>query len=622
MKTRRFLVLLLFFVLGAVVAGCGVPVGVQRVGVEQAYHEINANVLNQGVLSTASLEVLHRRDLKGRFDEAPTEVLERLHKEACRDKNRELLFALSELSHFTAKQFFSREYYLTSAIYAYLYLFGDGNVDPLNPYDRRFRVASDLYNIGLAKAIEVAQDPEVEGSSKITPKNGTRELPMGQIEVEVSRPGFPWGKEQFAWFLPADAFEVHGLSVRTRDPGLGVPLIAIQPPPKDGKQRSGYLPPHIKIPATAFVRIKGGVCEMGSENLSASVELYSPFDVAEVQVGNRKVPLETDLTAPLAYSLEDSILWEFELGGFFSGGQTLLKTGLYMVQPYQREKIPVVFVHGTASSPARWAEMFNTLQGDKDIRGRYQFWFFIYTTGNPIGYSAGLLRESLEKVVNSLDPNGDDQALKQMVVIGHSQGGLLTKMMVIESGDKFLDNLGIKSVEELGLKGDESEIIRRSLIFEPLPFVRRVVFIATPQRGSFIAGNWIGKLSSKLVSMPTNIVKLTTDLFATIVIPPWLKGKIPSSVDNMSPGHPFIKTLGSIPVTPDVKQHSIIPVEGEGNPEKGNDGVVEYASAHIEDADSELVVRSGHSVQSNPLAIGEVRRILLEHKREFLKLQK
>lgn len=621
MTIYRFLVLFLLSVLAAGGAGCGVPIGVQRVGVEQAYHEINANVLNQGVLSTASLEVLHRRDLKGRFDEAPQEVLERLHKEACQDKNRELLFALSELSYFTAKQFSSRKHYRGSAIYAYLYLFGDDNVEPPSPYDRRFRVASDLYNLGLAKAMEISLDSEVEGSSKITPKSGTLELPMGQMKIEVSRPGFPWGKEQFAWFLPADAFEVYGLSVRTRDPGLGVPLIAIQPPPKDGKQRSGYLPPNIKIPATVFVRIKGGVCEMGSENLSASLELYSPFDVPEVQVGNRKVPLETDLTAPLAYSLEDSVLWDFEIGGFLSGGQKLVKTGLYMIQPYQRGKIPVVFVHGTASSPARWAEMFNTLQGDKDIRERYQFWFFIYATGNPIAYSAGLLRESLKKVVNSLDPNGDNLALKQMVVIGHSQGGLLTKMVVIESGHKFLDNLGIKSIEEIGLKGEESEILRRSLIFDPIPFVRRVVFIATPQRGSFVAGNWIGQLSAKLVTLPTNILKITTDLFAKIVIPPFMKGKIPTSVDNMSPGHPFIKTLGSIPVAPDVKQHSIIAVEGEGNPEKGNDGVVEYASAHIEDADSELVVRSGHSVQSNPLAIGEVRRILLEHKREFHKLR-
>jgi hypothetical protein len=41
--------------------------------------------------------------------------------------------------------------------------------------------------------------------------------------------------------------------------------------------------------------------------------------------------------------------------------------------------------------------------------------------------------------------------------------------------------------------------------------------------------------------------------------------------------------------------------------------VVAYRSAHIDEAVSELVVRSGHSVQGNPHATEEIRRILLEH---------
>ena len=47
--------------------------------------------------------------------------------------------------------------------------------------------------------------------------------------------------------------------------------------------------------------------------------------------------------------------------------------------------------------------------------------------------------------------------------------------------------------------------------------------------------------------------------------------------------------------------------------ETGDDGVVSYQSAHIPEAVSELVVRSGHSVQSNPYTVREVRRILLLH---------
>jgi len=355
---------------------------------------------------------------------------------------------------------------------------------------------------------------------------------------------------------------------------------------------------------------------MTEGSLSASLELYSPFDVSQIDVRDRKVPLEADLSTPLAYSLEESVLWKFATAAFFSGEQKLGKTGLYLVQPYQEGKIPVIFVHGTASSPATWARMFNGLQGNHELRNRFQFWFFIYTTGNPIAYSASLLRDSLREAVSTFDPAGTDPALKQIVVIGHSQGGLLTKMMVTKSDDKCWRNISDKNFDEMPFTEEQRAILRRSLFFEPLPYVRRVIFIATPQRGSFIAGNWIGKLGSMLVTMPVNIIKLGTGMFSKLTLPPEFDGHIPTSVDNMSPDHPFIKTLASIPVEAEVDDHSIIAVEGEGDPTQGDDGVVAYKSAHLNDTESELVVQSGHSVLGHPLAIGEVRRILLEHLRK------
>jgi pimeloyl-ACP methyl ester carboxylesterase len=190
-----------------------------------------------------------------------------------------------------------------------------------------------------------------------------------------------------------------------------------------------------------------------------------------------------------------------------------LKTGLYLVQPYQEGKITVVFVHGTASSPATWAKMFNGLQGNHEIRKRLQFWFFIYTTGNPVDYSASLLRDSLREAISSFDPEDSDSALKQTVVIGHSQGDLLTKMMVARSNDKFWRNISHKNFDEMSFTEKQSAILRRSFFFEPLPFIRRVIFISTPQRGSFITGDWIGKLNSILVTMPINIIKLGTGIF-------------------------------------------------------------------------------------------------------------
>ena len=72
-------------------------------------------------------------------------------------------------------------------------------------------------------------------------------------------------------------------------------------------------------------------------------------------------------------------------------------------------------VHGTGSSAIRWAELYNELDNDPRIHDRYQFWFFSYDSGNPIAYSASLLRQSLEHAVAQLDPEGKDPALRRMI---------------------------------------------------------------------------------------------------------------------------------------------------------------------------------------------------------------
>jgi pimeloyl-ACP methyl ester carboxylesterase len=278
----------------------------------------------------------------------------------------------------------------------------------------------------------------------------------------------------------------------------------------------------------------------------------------------------------------------------------------------------VVLVHGTASSPARWAELINELRIDPRIVKRYQFWLFMYNTGNPIAYSGALLREGLLHTVQQLDPEGKDPALRQMVVMGHSQGGLLTKLTVVNSGSKFLDNWSKVPLEELDIKAETRDLIRRSMFVEPVPHVRRVIFVATPHRGTPLSAIGIVGWLTRFIKLPAFAAGVATDML-TLNKEGLLKAafdRIPSAVDNMSPSHPFIKTLSSLPIADGVTAHSIIAVKGDGPPKEGSDGVVPYWSAHIEPVASEKVVKSPHSVQSNPHAIEEIRRILLEHARE------
>jgi triacylglycerol esterase/lipase EstA (alpha/beta hydrolase family) len=261
--------------------------------------------------------------------------------------------------------------------------------------------------------------------------------------------------------------------------------------------------------------------------------------------------------------------------------------------------------------------MLNDLSNDARVRDRFQFWFFAYDSGNPIAYSANQLRRSLVQAVDGLDPAGANACLRSMVVMGHSQGGLLTKLMVVDSGDRFWANASKKPFDEVKLPPETQDLLRSSLFVKPLPFVTRVVFLSTPHRGSYLAGPQIvRRLAQRLVRLPGDVARAGLDLsqLASSDTSMLSLQRVPTSIDNMSPGHPFIRTLASIPVTPGVHAHSIISVKEGFDPiESGNDGVVKYASAHVDGVESEKVIRSPHSLQANPGTIEEVRRILLEH---------
>jgi pimeloyl-ACP methyl ester carboxylesterase len=291
--------------------------------------------------------------------------------------------------------------------------------------------------------------------------------------------------------------------------------------------------------------------------------------------------------------------------------------GLVMMQPYRPGRVPVVLVHGTASSPARWADIVNEVQNDPQLAERVQIWLFNYNTSNPILYSASLLREALVSAVRDFDPEGRDPALRDMVVMGHSQGGLLTRLAVTESGTRFWDAFAKVPFAEIRGMPEERALLQKVAFFEPLPFVTRVVFMATPHRGSYRVTGPVLNVVRRLVTLPArlatpveNLVRLNPGAYVADVAA--ARG-LPTAVDNMSPANRFIRALGACPIAPGVAVHSIVAVDGKGDVRALSDGVVRYESAHLPGVGSEKVVRSPHSMQSQPETILEVRRILREH---------
>ena len=606
-----------FFILVILVTGCATPVGVRHLDPKEVQRTLTANILSSEEFSAPTMQILNRAGLLERFQKEPTEVLASLHQSLPAASESDRFFALAELSFAYASQKGPKTYYLASAIYAYAFLFPADERTAPGRSDPRLRLAMDLYNRGLAEALSGADKETVQ----IDQLNYS--LPFGEITITTEPGDFLWGSYRLVDFVQAAKLDVRGMRNRYRWPGIGAPLAASLEP-IEGWKIPAYLrvPPNIKVAVTAFLRLEDVEGGLRSGRMQGRLELYSSEDATSVTINGRTVPLEYEESSALAYTLEGSHMYDLELTALFSGDFRIIKDkasapdGLFYMEPYRPGRIPVVLVHGTASSPARWAELLNELQNDPRLRGRYQFWAFTYNTGNPIVYSAGLLADGLKKAAAELDPEGKDPALNRMVVIGHSQGGLLTKLTVVDSGTLFWDNAFSVPIEQVEVSAETRELLRRSLFFKPLPGVKRVIFVSTPHGGSFVSGGWIGRLTGMLISLPFQILSPLGEVLA--FNPQAVKVRslknIPKSTDQMDPDSQFIKTLSSLPIADGVHAHSVIAVKNPEKPKtKWNDGVVDYSSAHIEGVDSELVVESGHSAQSEPQAIEEVRRILFEH---------
>ena len=598
------------------VAGCApTPVGVKKVTPLESYRKTYANPLTAGVLSDQAKYVLNRYGLLERFDKQPSAAIEILHEKALEDNRSDILYTLAEGAYLYGSQLakgtqkkeqrLAADYFLLSALYSYYFVSEERSSQRLSVFDHRVRAAIDMYNFGIWQGFATG---EKEG---LTLNSELRELPSGSITIALDTAQFPWQLEEFEKFLPADQYLVRGVLVRNRTAGIGAPLIALRKMDKQEVRGKASA-------VTIIMRVQGGINALSSGTASAVLELYSTHDTGAVNTKDGiSIPLESDLTAPMAYALEGSQLFDLGLMSFLGREPNKIPDGLYMTEPYQPGKIPVVFVHGTASNPVWWVEMFNTLRFDPLIREKYQFWYFVYTSNKIVTQSAGELRDQLREKVNSLDPLGKDPALQQMVVTGHSQGGLLTKLTAVDTGENLVRALTGKKVDELQLSSESKAKLSHLLVLKPLPFVKTVIFLSTPHRGSFQSKGWIRNLLRSLTKLPATVLKTSTEYYdyMTDDVKKAMGGKKTffTSADGMSPKNPLLKVLAEIPLAPDVLGHSIIAVDTDGDPKLGNDGVVEYSSAHLDGMASELIVKSGHSSQLNPLAIDEVRRILVQN---------
>jgi len=567
-------------------------------------------------------------ELLRRFDVAAAdseEVLTRLQAEIDNDPSADKLYSLAELAYIHAKRADAlgkrgraMELYGVAVSHAYWYLFEPRFDRFRNPYDPQFRGASEVYNAALEGAMRLAnrETPLRPGSAYVI---GTGDH---QFNISVVSHG-NWHDDDFERLEFVSDYEIENLSSRHHSYGLGVPLIAVRHSHEDEDPAEKFYPPGLSFAVTAFLRVAPRM--EGQENgpHQCILELHDPLNSRDIVVSNRLVPLETDLTTPLAYFLDNPDFEERKNIATWA----LLKPdsadslrGLFMLEPYDPNKIPVVMVHGLWSSPVTWMEMFNELRSFPEIRGQYQFWFYLYPTGQPFWISAREMRADLAEAQQSLDPQRRTPTLEQMVLVGHSMGGLVSELQTLDSGDDYWHLLTDRPFEELEADDATREALARTVYFQPNPSIRRVITIGTPHRGSEYANDYTRWLARKLIALPAMMVSATSRLNRDNPGFFWNKEllTISTSIDSLSPDSPVLPVMLRSPRSPRTTYHNIVGLVPEagfvGSLAGGSDGIVEYDSAHLDDVASEITVPSDHlTVHHHPRAILEVRRILLEH---------
>ena len=450
------------------------------------------------------------------------------------------------------------------------------------------------YNFGVSRIFQIIHDTNLD------PWAQPLSVPTTQGEFVLTYKPDPrpeWNPALYD-FTPADEFDVGGKYVteRTTRDGIGAPIVAVER--EESKNARGKAAPsRIFRTVTAIAQFQGRRCVL---------EFYDPLDKETVSFYGRTVALAADFTVPLAVMLQQTDPAKHELSRVLNPEKYAHTATIERLQPFNPNKTVVLVIHGLKDSQATWTPMINKLRADPVIRKHYQFWFYSYPTGYPFAYSAAILRGELDDVEKQFPK------LKPMVLIGHSMGGCISRLLLTDSGNQLWMKIFGRPPDEVPLSPKTREYFREELFFRHRPEIGRVIFIAAPLRGSNMATGWIGRLATLIIREPTLSSQASQEMLrVTNTREEELKPKRrANSVDSLSPKSRFLNALNTVPMASGVPYHTIIGDRGRGDSPNSSDGVVPYWSSHMDGAKTEDIVPSGHSAHQNPQAIQDVLKIL------------
>jgi len=462
------------------------------------------------------------------------------------------------------------------------------------------------YNFAAGRIFEVIHDSGVEPWKKPLICPGAE----GNWSFTITHNGKPEHNPSNFRILPADRFEFRGTLVkdRTMKRGLGAPMVIASKGFDPTKFDPFIQGKNVYYGVTEVLQFKGRSC---------TAAYMDPLATETVKFGSHTFPVAADFTAPLGLALAELKPRKAEIQRLFRPGEFVSNTRLARFQPYDPKKIPILCIHGLGDSQATWAPMIEALRGDATIRQNYQIWFFSYPTGYPYPIMAEVLRKKLDAI------NAYYSGHKRMVVIGHSMGGMIARELITDSGMKIWNAYYDLPPSKLPLPPEAKDTIVNSLIFKHRPEVSRVIYASASHRGADLATNFLGRLGAKIIASTADILGGKDEEVEAVSLSKsdsagaQLK-RMPNSIDALKPGNRFVTTMDELKPVKGVPYNSIIGDRGKGGnldrtPPVSTDGIVPYWSSHLDGAESEVIVPSGHWSNQHPAAIAEIKRILYKH---------
>lgn len=618
---------ILLVVITMAVAGCAKTYSVKPTSPDKLFARRTETALNSSRPSEQTRQQLRLMFLKDEYDKDAAAVVEQLYEQVRRTNDSQLMIVTAELALLEARKLQRRDtdaavaMNLMAAALAYDYLFGAQRLEPADAIAPSYRFMADIYNMAVSKLVEsrAAKDSPWVDTTGV-------EILKTSYDLKIHKTGgMLWDPTVFDSIDAANNIQVKGLANEYFSKGLGAPMVGLVDDPQTRGEFGRYFPlKGAAFPMTAVLNFDKPTYLNNMWHRKAELTFYNSVLTEYTFVNGMKVPLEADYSTPLGVLLSRIHSPDLGFEAMLQSDKLATRTGIHMLQAYQPNKIPVVMVHGLMSTPDTWVDMFNDLVGDRRIRRDYQFWFFVYPTGLPIIYSASILRGDLLDMRNQFDPMHTNPRFDHMVVIGHSMGGLLTRLIAQDSGTFYWDSIFARPIEKVSLSQSDKDFLQEILFFETLPFLDRAVFIATPHRGSKLADKWFARIGAGFVSLPSNIEDVGGDIMTEDTAELAFDSKefsrrVPNSIDLLSPTSRFLTTMQKVPLEATIPYHSIIGVRKAAIGPGSSDGVVAYESSHLDFTGSEKLVPSGHSAHRHPLAIAEVKRILKLHADEIKK---